>query len=748
MNVLQEDQTGMAAIADLNEAMSKLSPAGQAVARALYEIGQAFNENIGKPVQEVLLAGLAPALLNTYAILEGPVKNALITVAGALNGFLLEGLRVMTLPFFQTLIQQAGELAAYIVSALTPALEPLARGIASLFEISIPYIQQLADGIAGVIIKWGEWMQTAEGKNAVKDAIDQSIQALQVLGNLFGAVFGAIDAIFDAAGDAIFGPINAITALITRFEDWLRTAEGITFVTNLMEVTTNAIHALSDALAIVGGAFAGVINWFSSLDEGTQQSIIQFGLFAAAITGLISYVGGLLSPIISLATSIGSFLGPLTGVNGAFGSLGNVLKVIGGPIGIIVGLLVGMYTQSEAFREAINGLVSTLGSALMPIFAALMPVVETLFTALGSIVGTLGDALAPVITALLPVLQIVGEVLGAVLVPVLTALGFIISNVVVPVVQFFLTVLGSIATFIANVLVAYFQMVWTVWSTVFTNVGNFAKTIWDGIVTVWNVVAAFFSDLFREAWEGITAVWNGVVDFFKGIWDGVAAGVTWYINFVTTIFTNIWNWLRDNIITPIGNFFGAMWQGIGTAVGNVVNTIKNIWNGVMNWINQYIVTPIGNFFKGLWDGIGKGVEGLKDTISNVFNGIINVIKTPLNWIIDGFNTMIRGVNGLKIPDWVPGIGGKSMSIPTIPRLAMGGIITSPTLAMVGEAGTEAVMPLENNTGWIDDLASKLNGSSGAPVNLTVQIGTETIIDTVVDLINDKTAMSGRNVITT
>ena len=71
-----------------------------------------------------------------------------------------------------------------------------------------------------------------------------------------------------------------------------------------------------------------------------------------------------------------------------------------------------------------------------------------------------------------------------------------------------------------------------------------------------------------------------------------------------------------------------------------------------------------------------------------------------------------------------------------------------TIAMVGEAGAEAVMPLENNTGWIDDLASKLNGSSGAPVNLTVQIGTETIIDTVVDLINDKTAMSGRNVITT
>ena len=71
----------------------------------------------------------------------------------------------------------------------------------------------------------------------------------------------------------------------------------------------------------------------------------------------------------------------------------------------------------------------------------------------------------------------------------------------------------------------------------------------------------------------------------------------------------------------------------------------------------------------------------------------------VNAAISGINTMIKTINK------VPGV-----SIPTIgkiPKLAKGGIIDSPTIAMVGEAGREAVMPLENNTGWISDLAAKV-----------------------------------------
>ena len=71
----------------------------------------------------------------------------------------------------------------------------------------------------------------------------------------------------------------------------------------------------------------------------------------------------------------------------------------------------------------------------------------------------------------------------------------------------------------------------------------------------------------------------------------------------------------------------------------------------------------------------------------------------VNAAISGINTMIKTIN--KVP------GVNISTVPKIPKLAKGGIIDSPTIAMVGEAGREAVMPLENNTGWITDLASKV-----------------------------------------
>ncbi len=110
----------------------------------------------------------------------------------------------------------------------------------------------------------------------------------------------------------------------------------------------------------------------------------------------------------------------------------------------------------------------------------------------------------------------------------------------------------------------------------------------------------------------------------------------------------------------------------------------------------------------------------------------------MNFLISQLNSFILGVNKIKIPDWVPAVGGKSLNIPTIPRLSKGGIVNRATLALVGEAGKEAVMPLENNTGWINELAGKLSerGGNGQPIQLTVQIGEDTLIEKLIDGLND------------
>lgn len=101
---------------------------------------------------------------------------------------------------------------------------------------------------------------------------------------------------------------------------------------------------------------------------------------------------------------------------------------------------------------------------------------------------------------------------------------------------------------------------------------------------------------------------------------------------------------------------------------------------------------------------------------NKCEGFRNFWKGFVNGLIGGVNALIKGINKLKIdiPDWVPEWGGKSLgfNIPLIPKLAKGGVVDRATLAMIGEAGKEVVMPLENNTQWIDKLADKISAKSG------------------------------------
>ena len=119
---------------------------------------------------------------------------------------------------------------------------------------------------------------------------------------------------------------------------------------------------------------------------------------------------------------------------------------------------------------------------------------------------------------------------------------------------------------------------------------------------------------------------------------------------------------------------------------------------------------------------------------------------PINLIIDGINGFTAGLNKIKIPEWVPFVGGKGFHIAKIPKLAKGGIVDRPTYSLIGEAGKEAVVPLENNTGWITQLASKIqektndkgdNLRGNQPIYLTINLGDKKIYDGLIKELNNR-----------
>lgn len=219
-----------------------------------------------------------------------------------------------------------------------------------------------------------------------------------------------------------------------------------------------------------------------------------------------------------------------------------------------------------------------------------------------------------------------------------------------------------------------------------------------------NAIKNTITNIFNAIKQFLTDIWNNISDTIKNVINGIKNTISSILNTIKSIWSNIWNGIKATVTN--------IWNSISTTISNVINNIKNTISNVINSI------------KSVWDNVWNG---MKNTITNVFNGMWNTIKGVINSIlggvermangvINGINGMIRALNNLSfdVPDWVPGLGGKKFgfnigTIGTIslPRLAKGGIVNQPTQAIIGEAGKEAVLPLENNTEWMDLLAEKI-----------------------------------------
>ncbi|MCL2376297.1 MAG: hypothetical protein FWC76_02760 [Defluviitaleaceae bacterium] len=146
-----------------------------------------------------------------------------------------------------------------------------------------------------------------------------------------------------------------------------------------------------------------------------------------------------------------------------------------------------------------------------------------------------------------------------------------------------------------------------------------------------------------------------------------------------------------------GRLFGEGWREM---LAGAVQSAEEANEGFGRIFGVEIPDRWQDMLGGMRDGWQDAWTGMKQA----FNGIINRI-------ISGINNMIGGLNRFQVdmPSWMGGgsFGFNIPKIPNVPALARGGIVDAPTLALVGERGREAVLPLENNTGWMADLANVL-----------------------------------------
>lgn len=215
-------------------------------------------------------------------------------------------------------------------------------------------------------------------------------------------------------------------------------------------------------------------------------------------------------------------------------------------------------------------------------------------------------------------------------------------------------------------------------------------------------------------------IWSNVL---KPIAEFTGETFIWALDTIGQTFSDLSDLMTEKgdkineILTAVGKGMELLWNVI-------YKPILQLMRGGISTLLRYIVRIVGDMID-VFSGIVEFVSGVfTGDWKKAWNGLVDIFKGAVNWIIDIFegvvNTIIDGINSISIdiPDWVPKIGGShfgpNLARLEIPRLATGGITSGPTTALIGEAGREAVLPLESNTEWMDTFADKL---SDRPVNI-------------------------------
>lgn len=328
---------------------------------------------------------------------------------------------------------------------------------------------------------------------------------------------------------------------------------------------------------------------------------------------------------------------------------------------------------------------TAIAAILAPIalLVGYLPVIIGLFASVGAVIIAVGTFMVStaglIIAAILAIVAVTylivsnWETIKTTAIAIWTAIKDFFVGIISAIVNWIVSSFNSVSTFITNV---------------FTAISDFFSMIWEGIKTVVLTIVMILIGGIMAVFEifgiDIIAVLQSIGDFFTMIWESIKTNTGLAIDALVT-------WVLSGL-TKIKTFWESVWNGIKAFFSTVWEWIKGTANTGLEFILGIVgkfTEPIGKAFGAMWAGVTGVIGGAIEGIKNIVKGVLNWILEKINWVIDKLNWLSAKAAGV-----VPGIDAADVEIPKIPLLANGGIISKPTLAMLGEGGeSEAVVPL-------------------------------------------------------
>ena len=532
-------------------------------------------------------------------------------------------------------------------------------------------------------------------------------------------------------------------------------------------------EALSPAVKDIAKKFTdwlGKVQQFAQEHPNVVQGIAAIVAGAMAFGGVALVVGKFVSAIGGIVSGIGTAISAVSGIASAISGLGGVIGLLTNPITLVIAgiaafaaAFVYCWNNVEGFKEKVteafhtvcdivSGVVSTVWDVIQTVWGAIKPFVTEVFQGCAEIIG---EVFTIILDIVVPIVEGIWNTIQA----VWSAIKPFVEDLFNGLAEY----LGGIWDTIYSVIKGALDIIKAVingdWGAIKDIVINMVDGIKDGIQRTWNAI----KDIIGTVLDGIKAV-------ISSVWEGIKDKISSVLDAIKSVISSVWEGIKSaisSVLDAIKSVVSSAWDGIKSTASSVweaiKGTISGAWEGIKSTISS-AVEGVKNKLSGAWESVkstaSSAWEGIKSTASSVWNGIKSAIINPIKsakekvlGIIDkiksAFKNMHISIPKPKLPHINVGsrsvFGGK-VSIPTfsIDWYAKGGFFNSANVIGVGEAGREAVLPLENKRNmkpYAQAVASLMNdftgGNNGTVINNTFNVQATVREESDIDKIAEK-----------
>lgn len=533
----------------------------------------------------------------------------------------------------------------------------------------------VAQNQAGVDLFGTMWEDLGiEGVKALTDVNGEADKTAQTMKDIDAVQYGDVGSQLTALGRTI--ETDLIKPLVTSLQPYLDSA-----IKWAQENLPKVVEKIKE-IASAGKDVIGFLDKISPLLAALGTAIA--GL---ALIGLIQNIGAVGAALKAWALSTKVVTAAQWLLNAAMSA--NPIGLIVIAIAALVAAFVVLWKKSEKFRNFWIGLWEGIKSVTSAVVTAIKDFFVGLWEGIKAVWGVVTEWFSTLFT------NVKNKIIA----------------VFTPIKEFFVGVWNGIKTIFTPVIEWFRKLFTSVWQTIKdigSNIVGIFKGVWEIIKLIFAPVIEWFRNIFQKALDGIKKIWNGVKAYYQGIWNGIKK-----------VFSTVGSWFKEK--------FTSAWSGIKSAFSKVGEFFSDVWDAVKKPFNT-VATWFKDTFSEAWQKVkdvfstgGKIFDGIKDGIASTFKTIVNGIIKGINKVIsvpfDAINAALRKIRDASFLGITPFKDKISeINIPQIPELARGGVLKKGQVGFLEGDGDEAVVPLQKNTDWLDEVARRIYNKMDMPAS--------------------------------